>query len=268
MNDEFMHQLYESPHPEFADALYERISQQSRPRFAQALAQRLTLRNAAIVFAFLFFVAACVYAVTEKRWSKVGGIWVEVQRTLQLDLTTLTPEELAPIPGPAECLNIEESRKILRFELHVPTWAPDGFTLDDRICGIDRTSDFAGLYWKGKDESSGINIGINIMLENLRRFNGSTQKYQIAPATATILGPVAPGSYEEVQVLGQPAVLVHGDWEEPWMTGPMMNRKYEFKWDKKRGLQLHWVDGEVMYHLLTHAQVSAEDLVKMAESAR
>lgn len=259
MNDEFMTGLREAPRAEFADALYERLSKQPKPLFAP-----LTFRNAIIVFALLLLIAACVYAVTEKRWNKVGDIWVEVQRTLKLDLTDMTSEELAPIPGPTECVNIEEARNILRFELHVPTWAPAGFNLDDKICGIDRTSDFAGLYWKGADEDS----GINIMSQNLRIFNMSTQKYEISPATATFMGPVAPGSYEEVQVLGQPAVLVHGDWGEPWMSGPMMNRKYEFKWDKKRGLQLHWVDGEVMYHLLTHAQVSAEDLVKMAESAR
>jgi hypothetical protein len=258
MNDEFMHQLYEKPRAEFANALSEHISRLPQPRFAPMIMKKLTFRNAAIALAFLIFLAACVYVVSEKRWNKVGDIWVEVQRTHKVDLTS---EEVQPIPGP-ECLRIEEARKILRFQLHVPTWAPDGFTLDDRICGIDRTSDFAGLYWKGTDEYS----GINIMSQNLRIFNMSTQEYEVA--SPTVWGPVAPGSYEEVEVLGQPAILVHGDWEEPWMTGPMMNRKYEFKWDKKRGLQLHWVDGEVMYHIFTHAQVSAEDLIKMAESAQ
>jgi hypothetical protein len=258
MNDEFMHRLYEEPRAEFAEAVYQRISQQPPLRFAPIIGQKLTLRNSALMIVLLFVVVACVYAVTEKRWNKVGDIWVEVQRTNKVDLTY---EEVQPIPGP-ECLSIEKARKILRFELRVPTWAPNGFTLDDRICGIDRISDFAGLYWKGTDEYS----GINIMSQNLRIFNISTQEYQIAPAT--VWGPVAPGSYEEVQVVGRPAVLVHGDWEEPWMTGPMMNRKYEFKWDKKRGLQLHWVDGDVMYHLFTHAQVSVADLIKMAESTR
>jgi hypothetical protein len=165
------------------------------------------------------------------------------------------------MPEP-ECLSIEEARKILRFELHVPTWAPDGFTLDDRLCGIDRTSDFASLYWKGADKYS----GINIMSQNLRMFNISTQKYELTQAV--VWGPVAPGSYEEVQVLGQPAVLIHGDWEEPYMSGPPQKQKYEFKWDKKRGLQLHWIDGDVMYQLVARAQVSAEDLIRMAESAR
>lgn len=262
MNDEFLTKFHRTPRAEFADALYERISREPQPSFAQALGQRLTLRNSVIMIVLLFVVVACVYAVTEKRWNKVGDIWVEVQRTYKVDFTppSEVSEELQPIPEP-ECLSIEEAREILRFELHVPTWAPDGFTFDDRICGIDRTSDFAGLYWKGADEYS----GINVISQNLRIFNMSTQEYEIMPAVAW--GPVGPGSYEEVQVLGQPAILVHGDWEEPFMTGPL-NQKYEFRWDRKRGLQLHWVDGEVMYHLFTHAHVSAEDLIRMAESAR
>lgn len=264
MNDEFLTRFREEPRAEFADALYERISRESQPPFTQMLAKKLNFRNAVVAIAFLFFIAACVYAVSEKRWNKVGNIWVEVQKTYKVDFTP--PSEVSEEPEPQqyaepECVSLEEARKILRFELHVPTWAPDGFTLDDRICGIDRTSDFAGLYWKGADEYS----GINIMSQNLRSFNMSTQEYQVGPAV--VWGPVGPGSYEEVQVLGQPAVLVHGDWEEPFMTG-RLNAKYEFKWDRKRGLQLHWLDGEVMYHLFTHADVSAENLIRMAESAR
>jgi hypothetical protein len=83
--------------------------------------------------------------------------------------------------------------------------------------------------------------------------------------------PVAPGSYEEVQVHGQPAVLVRGDWnweDAPWATGETSVEEYEYKWDEKRAVQLYWVDGEVFYHLYTRANVSPEDLIKMAESAR
>lgn len=259
MNDEFMQQFYDEPRAVFADGLYERISREPVPPLANRFRIQLTFRNAVIALTLLFLVAACVYAVSEKRWHKVGEIWVHVQRTYEVDFTSW--EEPQSMLEP-ECLSIEDARKILRFELHVPTWAPDGFTLDDRICGIDRTSDFAGLYWEGADEYS----GINIMSQNLRMFNMSTQKYEITQAV--VWGPVAPGSYEEVQVLGQPAVLIHGDWEEPYMSGPPQKQKYEFRWDKKRGLQLHWIEGDVMYQLVTRAQVSAEDLIRMAESAR
>lgn len=260
MNDEFLTKLRRTPRPAYTEALYQRLARQSQPGFVWRLGRRLTFRNAVIAFVLLFLVAARVYAMTGHRWDKVGGIWVEVQRTLKFDYNPEEPQ----YAGEPECLSIEDARKILRFDVHIPTWAPAGFTLDDRICGIDRLSDFAGLYWKGGHERS----GINIMSQNLRMFNMSTQKYEISPAV--VWSPVAPGSYQEVQVHGQPAVLVHGDWEEPYMTEDILQlkRDREFKWDKKRGLQLHWVDGDVMYHLSTYADVSAEDLIRMAESAR
>jgi hypothetical protein len=65
--------------------------------------------------------------------------------------------------------------------------------------------------------------------------------------------------------------LIRGDWnweEAPWATGETSVEKYEYKWDKKRALQLYWVDGEVSYHLYTRADISPEDLIRMAESAQ
>ncbi len=265
MNDEFLTRFREEPRAEFAETLYERISRETQPRVTWALAKKLTFRNAVVVFAFLFFIAACVYVVSEKRWDKVGGIWVDVQKTIKLDFGP--PGETTVVETPDyECVTMEEAREILRFEFQVPAWAPEGFTFDDRMCGVERTSDFAGLSWKGADEYSGININS----QNLRIFNMSTQEYQISPAVTW--GPVGPGSYEEVQVLGKPAVLVRGDWEWPWLTEQAAEQavygKLELKWDKKRALQLYWVEGEVLYHLYTRAHVSAEDLIRMAESAR
>jgi len=262
MNDEFITQMHEAPRAEFADALYERISQQ--PRFAQTLWQRLTLRNSVIMIALLFIVAACVYAVVERGWHKVGGIWVNVQKThtIEFTLPPETFEESVAQPQDIECLTVEEARQVLRFDIHVPTWAPEGFTLDDRMCGVDQLSDFAYLNWLRAGKSA----GISITLSNLRGFNMATQEYQIWPAA--VWQPIAPGSYKEVQIQGKPAVLVRGDWGGSWRTGPMTEGKHELKWDKKQALQLFWVDGEVLYSLYTQEDVSVENLIKMAESAR
>ena len=271
MNDEFMHQYYEEPRAEFVGALYERISQESQPHFAQVIVKKLTFRNAAIAFAFLFFVAACVYAVTEKRWDRVGEIWVQVERTHKVEF--IPPPEESEEPGiqfeEPQCLTLEEAMEILRFDFQVPTWAPEGFRFDDRICGIDRISDYASLFWAGADQSS----GISLMISNQRGFNIATQKYEIGPAA--IWGPVAPGSYKEVQVHGQPAVLVQGDWDLPGIVAEVppgrevdANGQVEAKWDKKRGIQLHWLDGEIMYSLYGGTNVSSEDLLRMAESAQ
>lgn len=269
MNDEFLTQLYEAPRAEFAEALYQRISRQSQSPFAGPMLQRLTFRNAAMVFALLFFVAACVYAVTDRGWRKVGGIWVNVERTYKLDFGP--PPEISEgqniQPVVPECLPVEEAKKVLRFEIRVPAWAPEGYTFMNEICGIDEFSDFAGLSWKGPEKNS----WIQIMAGNLRWFNMATQKYEVGPPTVWI--PVGPGSYKEVQIHGQPAVLVRGDWDIPRMQAveppeSQSNQQVDVKWNKKQALQLHWVDGETIYSLYSGTDVSVEDLIKMAESAQ
>ena len=263
MNDEFMYQLYEEPRAGFVDALYERISRQPQSYFARMMGQRLTPRNAAIVFAIMFLAAACVYAVTDRGWRKVGGIWVDVERTYKPEISSPSETSTEPSVQPQEpkCLTVEEAKKVLRFDLHVPAWAPQGFTLDDRICGVDELSDFANLAWKGTGKRSFIQFDA----QNLKWFDISMQQYRVGPTY--IMFPVAPGSYKEVQVHGQPAVLVRGDWDFPWLMGST-EQKTEFKWDKKLGLHLYWVEGETFYHLYTVEKVSVEDLIKMAESTQ
>ena len=270
MNDEFMHQFYEIPRMEFADALYERISRQPQPRFPQTIATKLTFRNAAVAFMLMLLVAACVYAVVEKRWDKVGVINVHVQSTIKVDNPSLSGEPLVMEFQP-KCFSIEEAREILRFRFKVPAWAPDGFTFSNEICGsedLSPSSDSAFLDWESADK----NTPMILDLINLKQVNIATQNYEVGSASTLMYGvSVPPGSYEEVQVHGQPAVLIRGDWnweDAPWATGETSVGEYEYKWDKKRALQLFWVDGEVFYHLYTHADVSPEDLIRMAESGR
>ena len=271
MNDEFMHDFYEAPRPEFGNALYERISKEPPSRVTQIFLNNRTFRNAAIAFVFLFLIAAGVYVASESRWDKVGDIWVKVERRYKVEV--ISSLELPGEPGiqyeEPECLTVKEARQISRFDFQVPAWAPDGFHVDDKICGINRMSDYASLYWEGKDPYSGINLWIS----NRRGFNMATQKYEIWPAA--IWQPVAPGSYKAVQVHGQSAVLVRGDWDLPPVVyevppgrEPDANGQIEAKWDSKKAVQLHWVDGDIMYSLYAGTNVSAEDLIKMAESAR
>ena len=264
MNDEFLNQFYEVPRDEFANALYKRISQDPPTRVDRPLWKYLTFRNSIVVFVLLFFIAACVYVVSEKRWDKIGSIWVELQKTYTVDFRP--PPDFAPSAETHEelelpCWSVEEAREILRFDLRIPAWVPEGFTFDNKICGIDQIAGYASLYWAGADKYS----GINLMVNNLRGYNFATQEYEIREG---IVSSVAPGSYEEVQIHGQPAVLARGNWGDPWMTEEIGAQEYELKWDKDRGIQLYWVEGEVMYSLSTLVDVSEEDVIWMAESTR
>ncbi len=267
MNDEFLTRFYETPRTEFAKALYQRIDRQPQPYVAGILTRKLTLRNSLLILALLFLIAACVYAVTDTGWHKVGSIWVNVERTykVELDGPFTRTEQPGVQPARPECLMVEDAKKILRFEIRVPTWAPEGFTFVNKICGINQLSDFAFVYWEGTEKDA----GIQIMASNLRMFNGAMQKYEVEQPF--LWQPVPPGSYKEVRVHGQPAVLVRGDWDvaaPPSEVPAGQTVELNGKWDKKMALQLHWVDGETMYSLYARVNVSIKDLIKMAESAQ
>ena len=271
MNDEFLLRYRRTPRPEFADALYQRISSQPQPRLAIPVLNRLTFRNVGAMLALMLFVAACVYAVADRGWRKVGDIWVQVEKTHKVLYVPLTEafEGSEIFPPVYECLTVEEARNILRFDMRVPSWVPAGFILRDEICGVDQISDSAFLYWEGTDKFN----GISLVLANLRWYDPTMLVYQVGPAS--VWGPVAPGSYEEVQVNGKPAVLVRGNWDLNDVVSEIpAGRKLDAdgnldaKWDKKLGLQFHWVDGEVMNHQYTRANVSTKALLRIAESKR
>lgn len=174
--------------------------------------------------------------------------------------------ELAPDFGEVvepECNPLDQARKIVPFSFLVPTWAPEGFTGTNAICNTDILSDNVTSSWEGVDGSSYIYIWIR----NLRWYDLAANLYRTGEAAA--LMPVAPHSYKEIQVNGQPAVLIRGDWNMPRTESEIPSEgKLEFKWDKNRALQLYWVDGPVLYQLYSHSDASVEDLIKMVESAR
>jgi len=266
MDDEFLIQFCEAPRAEFATALYEHISQSPRSQLAWITAGKLTFRNVAVAFVIMCLIAACVYAVTEKRWDQIGDVWVKVGRTHKVEL--VSPDALEMPQMQTECLTVDKAREALGFDFHVPSWAPEGFTLDDRICDVEQLEDFAHLNWESADTST----YILFTSFNLRYFNSFAQEYETLMAETN--DPVVPGSYKEVQVNGKPAALIRGDWDlQPFLTEVPPGRKVDAdgyvdaKWDKKRALQLYWVDGNILYRLYAPTNVSSADLIKMAESA-
>ena len=259
MNDEFLTSFREAPRAEFADALYERISQQTQAHFAQTMVNKLTFRNSAIVFALLFLIAACVYAVSEKRWNKVGDVWVDVQST-QKQPFVIQSNLYKGLAGDTEVANLAEAKTALKFEFAFPTWAPKGFVLDDQMNISPWSEKTLSAFWKSQDGGDPIGVFLNY------------RWYWVAGARAiesVSTWPVAPGSFEEVEVQGHPAVLVRGDWNWPRQAVEGETTEIELNWDEQNGLSLYWTDGEVSYLLWTYnPAVYAEDLIKMAESTR
>jgi hypothetical protein len=265
MNDEFLKQFYEAPRTKFADALYEQISQQPQPRFAETMVKKLTFRNSIIMFALLFLITVPVYAAIESRWHQIGEIWVDVQ-SAQKPPTVIQSSLYKGIAGDMEVANLVEAKTTLKFEFAFPSWAPDRFVLDDQMNISPWSQKTLSAFWKNQDGGDPIGIFLKS-----RWYWMPVTKNPILESVST--WPVVPGSFEEVEVQGRPAVLVRGDWN--WHMQVVeeetteMETEMELEWDEQNGISLYWTDGEVSYLLWTHnPAVSAEDLVKMAESMR
>lgn len=257
MNDEFLLRYRCTPRAEFADALYDRLSQQPEPRFAG----KLTFRNVVMGFALLLFIAACAYIVTEKRWNKIGDIWVDVQRNPKHGLVIQSSLWKAPA-GEMEVANLEEAKSALGFDFGFPNWAPEGFVLDDKMNMSPWSQKTLSASWKSQDGGEPIGIFINY-----RWFDVATAPNPMYESVST--GPVPPGSFEEVKVFGRPAVLVRGDWDWRMLPVTADPPEIDLSWDKDKGSSLYWTEDDVAYLLWTYnPNVSPEDLIRMAESAR
>ncbi|HEU0291105.1 MAG TPA: hypothetical protein VFR47_00110 [Anaerolineales bacterium] len=265
MNDEFLTHFREAPRAEFAEALYERISRQSQPRFAMPKLNKLTLRNTGAMFMLMLLVAACVYAVVEKRWNQVGEIWVDVHRDPKQPLVIESGLWKGPA-GDMEVGTLMEAKSFLKFAFGFPTWAPNGFILDKKMNISPWSEKSLSASWTSQDGGEPIGIFLDY---RWFRVPGVTNNPMYESVSTQ---PVAPGSFEEVEVQGDPAVLVRGDWN--WRVYQVVVVEGEptargFEWDEQNGLSLYWAEDDVAYLLWTYnPAVSADDLIKMAESAR
>lgn len=97
------------------------------------------------------------------------------------------------------------------FSFGLPAWLPDGFTIDEQAA-IANSQDWLSLSWRNTN-------GSEILMLVEREYTG----YNL---------PVGEGSTREVQVNGQPALLIMGAWDS------------QHQWDSQRGITLHWsLDG-------------------------
>jgi hypothetical protein len=87
----------------------------------------------------------------------------------------------------------------------------------------------------------------------------------VAPKSGGARPYAPPGMYKEVEVKGQPAILIYGRLAPNSPANPQAQRK----WDRTLGLQLSWGLGEGVFTLETlGSYVTEEDLIRMAESMK
>lgn len=133
------------------------------------------------------------------------------------------------------------------FAFGLPKYIPDGFILMDNGA-IAKSNSWVSFAWSSQ------NAEIEMLVE---------QRYTDYPL------PTGIDSAEEIQVNGQPALLIRGWWDE------------NHNWDPTRGLALHWKIGDIHYRLIYYqrspvnweiepisgdADQVLKDLINMAES--
>lgn len=255
MKDNFLTKYRRQPSIEFSQTLYAHISQ---PK-AQFNVKKMTLQNMALVIATLALVIACARVVTMPKSIEIGNIWVDVKTHLLLP--SFPKIEIAnPVQEQALVFTLADIEAAFGGEFIIPDEIPDGYSFDAVIQMVDIGTDkVVSLSWKGTT----LEQHIQLIARSMKHWQIGFDRYIVGPF---VTNSVAPGSYKEVQVNGQSAVSIRGNWalnDINWQ-GDIPTK---VDWDKKAANQLYWIDGEWLYHIIASQDVSIDDLIRMAESS-
>jgi hypothetical protein len=264
MNDDFLNQFYQPSPPAFSRDLYASISSQK----SSPLAGKSRFSNLVGVLACIVLIVACVRAATAQRWTKIGSIWVDAGSKYEMGLifpktstgsiTNLGYLNISSSCG-QDCISLSQAEKTCDCTLQIPTWAPDQFNWDGKVNPYWVMYGGKLLWIRSDDQSS-----ITLVFTPLQGWNGP-RRLTYEPYTDSAM----PGSYQEVKVNGQSAVLIQGLWTLPYKDNLSIEDWSNPVWDGKIGLSLYWVENQVEYRLFTWSStVSVQDLIQMAESAR
>jgi hypothetical protein len=254
---DFSHFRKEPP-PEFTNALFQKITTRRSFFFgAHTMFEKpfSIVRVSFILIVSLLIVGTCVQQVFTPRQVQVGDFWVhEMSKKFICAGDTVypsyTPSSPMPTPQPQHApteiptINLQELKQTLDFTLMIPTWAPEGFSLQQEYPMPDPFIRY-GISWLSP--------------------NGTGITMMYFPETDWPTGKeirVLHGAWKEVTVHNTPAVVVYG------------RCRFE-TWDDSVNW-LYWSKGGVYYELFAmpvsnyqnQSDVDSEDLIRMAESAR
>jgi hypothetical protein len=270
MDDDFLYRIRPPVRKVFADSLRQRLTSRypdNRTRrkgtslMNQSLANSLTWKFALVVF---LVVLALVFTLSGQvraralEWIKiVAGFTVEERSESPLkDL-----EEGIPIPSQTDSqptttgmllqtekatsteippvvvyqvpvISVPEALENPPFPLSLPTWIPEGYTLNEQVA-IANSKDWIMLTWsnpKGRE--------IAMLVE--REYTG----YNI---------PAGVDSSQEIKINGQPALLIHGNWDS------------QHQWDPQRGIAIYWIKDGHDYRLIYSEREPVRNVIQPVE---
>jgi hypothetical protein len=249
MDDKFLYQLREAPHPKFAKSLYIQLAQhEKKPDWKSGIRSLISRPNtkpkyvlwAGLTVAALMFLASI---------SPVRALVQEVITTLGGQAFLVTEDyphfgEPERIVRPQET-SLDEALAAFPYSVTLPTYVPEGFTLDE---------DHASLYTgdQGEPFSETVIMQWKSAERPILTLNISDHDWN---STSEI---VAPDSTEEILLEdGSSAVLIRGGWNYDQRA-----------WDRTMGImRLRWQTGSLSYELQSNSEeLSAEQLIAIASS--
>ncbi len=239
MDDKFLYQNRPPVRPGFSESLYTRLSNMSSQNKVSNKSFKFALRfllTGILVFAVLFKFSEPVRASVLDWIKHIAGF--EVQ---EVDSFSVDPNESSfVLPHNSLVFALKD----LPFEFAMPAYSPDGYVLVDKI-EFDDSAVF--LRWFNQDKEE-----IFMMIQNTDD-----------PSVFTGFD-----SAEEIQINGQPALLVHGAY-------------VDYKWDyTMKGITIHLKKDGLTYRLgqfpkeeidqstpyMKDIGVSQNELIRMTES--
>jgi hypothetical protein len=259
MDDEFLYRYRRTPSSAFEDNLYRRLERQKGLRllWVEIRSSRAkTILSIFIVLAAIGLMGACAREVFSPGWTQVGEYQVYERsrqcKDFSMPLSPLEPQPdfVNPPPDPNNFLPIDEIRERLAYDLQIPTWAPDGFVHQFEYTDVVSMMDFSSLW---------------LTEESTISFYASPVSKESSPLTADVYR----GTAEERAINGNPGILVQGGCGFGSTTELEDSVVIERVWDDDISL-LRWRADDVDYslHSLGLGVVTAEDLVRMAQSSR
>lgn len=270
MNDQFLYDCRPPVRQEFKESLYGRLDDLSKETYFPMKGLHMTMRHnlALIIPVILIASLGILYSLT-------GDVRAEVDKVIRniagffVNETAVSPisEDIQAIHISASEIPTMEAQKTMTpywvdipaysvkeviqnppFDFSLPAYIPEGFELESDAA-IALSKSWVSLGWVGDR-----NTEIEMLVE--REYTG----YSL---------PAGVDSAEEVEVNGQPAMLVRGGW-----TG-------DAGWQADYGMEVHWQKGGRYYRLIWHQrspehnQISVittdlatvqKELIRMAES--
>ncbi len=173
---------------------------------------------------------------------------VSLQETIGnvfLTITDRSPDTSDAVIVEPELMSLQAARTAVPFEFGIPSQVPDDWVMDEQV----RVTDLGGgpfveIRWIDPDD---VGTGVNLSARSSLQDDGSPGGWLVGP-----------DSFREIEINGQPAVIVKGGWDHDGR---------EWAWPEV--ITLIWTVDDVEYTLSTSDSEGSEArLMVMAESTR